>query len=71
MQIDRSTRDFLLGLYELRDPAEASTWIVNGMAKLFHAENAIICRHDGTRRIITAVFAKEAFSRANLIPAIN
>jgi hypothetical protein len=51
MQIDRSTRDFLLGLYELRDPAEASTWIVNGMAKLFHAENAIICRHDGTHRI--------------------
>ena len=71
MQISRSTRDFLLGLYELRDPAEASTWIVNGMAKLFHAENAIICRHDGTRRIITAVVAKEAFSRANLIPAIN
>ena len=71
MQIDHSTRDFLLGLYELRDPAEASTWIVNGLSKLFHAENAIICRHDGTHRIITALVAKEAFSRANLMPAIN
>ena len=71
MQIDRSTRDFLLGLYELRAPAEASTWIVNGLSKLFHAENAIICRHDGTHRIITAIVAKEAFSRANLMPSIN
>lgn len=71
MRIDRSTRDFLLGLHELRDPAEASAWIVDRIANLFHAENAILCRHDGTRRIITAVVAKEPFSRANLMPAIN
>lgn len=71
MQVSRPTLDFLLGLYELRDMAEASTWIVNGLAKLFQAENAILCRHDGTRRIITALVAKEPFSRANLMPAIN
>jgi DNA-binding CsgD family transcriptional regulator len=71
MNVNRPTLDFLLGLYALRTTAEASAWIVNGLAKLFHAENAILCRHDGTRRILTAVVAKEPFSRANLMPSIN
>lgn len=71
MKLNRPTSDFLLGLYALRSKAEVSAWIVNGLADLFHAENAILCMHDGTRRILTAVVAKEPFSRANLMPAIN
>ena len=62
---------FLKGLYELQSTAETSERIVNGLAELFHAENAILCRHDGASRILTAVVAKEPFSKANLMPRIN
>lgn len=51
MQINRPTRDFLLGPCELRDPAEARTRRVDRLATPFQAENAIICRNDGTHRI--------------------
>jgi hypothetical protein len=54
-QISRHTRDFLLGPCKLRNPAKASSWIVQGLAKLFLSENAIICRHDGTPRIQTHI----------------
>lgn len=63
--------EFLQGLYHLQSTAETSEWIVNGLARLFHAENAMLCRHDGANQIITAVVAKHAFSRANLMPHIN
>jgi DNA-binding CsgD family transcriptional regulator len=69
--VPREVLDFLHGLYHLQSTAETSEWIVNGLARLFHAENAILCRHDGTQRIITAVVAQHPFSRANLMPHIN
>lgn len=63
--------EFLKGLYRLQSAAETSEWIVSGLSDLFSAENAIVCRHDGTNRIITAIVAKHPFSRANLMPQIN
>ncbi|HMO52689.1 MAG TPA: helix-turn-helix transcriptional regulator [Kiritimatiellia bacterium] len=62
---------FLHDLYRRQTVADLSETICLRLPGLIGGENAIICRHDGSRRIITSVVAKHPFSRANLMPHIN
>lgn len=63
--------DFVSGLYEFQTVARLTERICSGLPELLGAENAMICTHDGQNKVITAVVARHAFSRANLMPHIN
>jgi|GEM_PF-2933904 len=62
---------FLQRLYQFQTVGALSETICTHLPDLIGGENAIVCRHDGEQRVITAVVAKHAFSRANLMPHIN
>jgi len=63
--------DFLQKLYQFQTVAALSETVCQELPNVIAGENAIVCRHDGDRRIITAVVAKHPFSCANLMPHIN
>lgn len=63
--------DFLHRLYRLQTVQELSETICDGLTDLVDGENVILCRHDGSRKIITSVVARHPFSRADMMPYIN
>ncbi len=71
MSVSSDVLKFLHGLYRFQTVAELSENICRELPGLVGGENAIICRHDANLRIITAMVATHAFSRANVLPHIN
>ncbi len=63
--------NLLQELYRFQSVSSLSENVCRRLPELLGGENAMICRHDGPRKIITSVVARHPFSCANLMPQIN